>query len=211
MADIGDQMKLHRDWFRFHDIASIPAILRSPLGYGVTAWTEDDALSLLRDALFQGGKPSGVAAITIDVDVSTLDSGHILPNMEPPIWRGIWFPRGFESQGEDTELAISCGLVGENTGSSGNRKRKRMDQYPYPFNAGISGRWLPESRTARDIEPRKPLVISRHASSHLLGGHWSTPGVDRHRYRGRSCRAKDAPHDLGLVEYARSHARSLCQ
>jgi hypothetical protein len=29
------------------------------------------------------------------VDVSALDSGHILPNIEPPNWRGIWFPRGF--------------------------------------------------------------------------------------------------------------------
>ena len=57
MADIGDQMKLHRDWFRFHDIASIPAILRSPLGYGVTAWTEDDALSLLSGAVARGWLP----------------------------------------------------------------------------------------------------------------------------------------------------------
>jgi len=27
-----------------------------------------------------------------NVDVSTLDAGHVLPNMSPPNIRGVWFP-----------------------------------------------------------------------------------------------------------------------
>jgi len=86
-------MRLHRYWIRFDDSAPVP--FAPGLGYGVTAWTPEDALTLLRDAVFSGAEPSGIAAIVADVDVSTLDPSHILPNMEPPNRRGIWFPRGF--------------------------------------------------------------------------------------------------------------------
>jgi hypothetical protein len=88
-------MQLRRDWFRFDDSAPIPGASRSRLGYGVTAWTEEDAMALLREAVFHGKELSGIAAVIADVDVSTLDPDHILPNMEPPNRRGVWFPRGF--------------------------------------------------------------------------------------------------------------------
>jgi hypothetical protein len=88
-------MRLRRYWFRFDNAAPNQAASLSPLGYGVTAWTQEDALALLGAALFGGGSPAVIAEIITDVDVSALDSGHILPNIEPPHWRGIWFPRGF--------------------------------------------------------------------------------------------------------------------
>jgi len=31
------------------------------------------------------------------VDVSTLDHGHVLPNMEVVLLRGVWFPKGYAS------------------------------------------------------------------------------------------------------------------
>ena len=31
-----------------------------------------------------------------DVDVSTLDANHVLPNMGITLKRGVWFPQGFE-------------------------------------------------------------------------------------------------------------------
>jgi len=79
---------LRRFWFKFD------AHPDSPLGYGVTAWTEDDANAILQSRVFSGGDVP-VAAVTPDIDVSTLDAGHIRPNMESPTWRGIWFPRGY--------------------------------------------------------------------------------------------------------------------
>jgi hypothetical protein len=88
-------MRLRRYWFRFDNATSNQAASLSPLGYGVTAWTQEDALSLLGDALFDGRQPTDIAEIITDVDVSALDAGHILPNMESPNWRSIWFPRGF--------------------------------------------------------------------------------------------------------------------
>jgi hypothetical protein len=64
------------------------------LGVGVTAIDREDALRLLRDRVFGGALPA-VARLVEDVDVSMLDEGHVLPNMEPPTRRGIWFPRGY--------------------------------------------------------------------------------------------------------------------
>jgi hypothetical protein len=64
------------------------------LGVGVTAYGQDDALTIVADRVFAGELPS-VARLTEDVDVSTLDQGHVIPNMEPPVYRGVWFPVGY--------------------------------------------------------------------------------------------------------------------
>ena len=63
-------------------------------GYGVTAFTSDDALGLLRERVFSDELPP-VARLVEDIDVSSLDAGHVLPNMSPPNRRGVWFPQGF--------------------------------------------------------------------------------------------------------------------
>ncbi|WP_426406661.1 hypothetical protein [Bradyrhizobium ganzhouense] len=68
--------------------------LRHGLGYGVTAWNESDALQIVQLDVF-GGEPMPPFALQADVDISKLDAGHILPNMESPNWRGIWYPRGY--------------------------------------------------------------------------------------------------------------------
>jgi hypothetical protein len=31
--------------------------------------------------------------VVTDVDISTLDQGHVIPNMNMPLARGVWFPR----------------------------------------------------------------------------------------------------------------------
>jgi len=40
-----------------------------------------------------GTPPPDAVKVTEDVDVSTLDAGHVLPNMYPPNERGVWFPK----------------------------------------------------------------------------------------------------------------------
>lgn len=68
-------------------------------GCGVTAFTVDDALRLVRKHVFQGAPMVPVSRIIEDVDTTTLDAGHIRPNMDEPISRGIWFPMGYRPSG----------------------------------------------------------------------------------------------------------------
>lgn len=86
---------LHRYWVEF-DAAHLPSsffFLR--LGCGVTAYNIEDALSIIQFKIFQGKEVPPIKSLVSDVDISLLDPDHVLPNMEPPILRGIWFPRGF--------------------------------------------------------------------------------------------------------------------
>jgi len=41
--------------------------------------------------------PFPIASSVEDVDVRTLDQGHVIPNMLPPDRRGVWYPMGYES------------------------------------------------------------------------------------------------------------------
>jgi hypothetical protein len=60
----------------------------------VTAWTEDDATTLLREKVFGGDTLLAGMTMTVDIDLARLDK-HVTPNMEAPTWRGVWFPRGY--------------------------------------------------------------------------------------------------------------------
>ena len=57
-------------------------------GYGVTAFTVEDAERLLARA----GLPSDWVEVVADVDVSTLDAEHVLPNIGGVTFRGVWYP-----------------------------------------------------------------------------------------------------------------------
>lgn len=64
-----------------------------PRHFGVTAYSLDDALSLLHgSAACTLPSPPVVVQVRPNVDVSTLDAGHVLPNTLPPNRRGVWFP-----------------------------------------------------------------------------------------------------------------------
>jgi hypothetical protein len=83
--------ELHRFWITFEFTVGAP-ILTSGIGCGVTAYDVDDALSQLRAIVFEGGPMPEVVSIKQDVDVSSLDERHVLPNMRSPLERGVWFP-----------------------------------------------------------------------------------------------------------------------
>ncbi len=86
---------MHRFWFQFDfklDDGSPPGLL---MGCGVSAYDYNDALSLLKTKVFKGEVPTP-KSVEKDVDISTLDPNHILPNMGIPIKRGVWFPLGYE-------------------------------------------------------------------------------------------------------------------
>jgi len=62
----------------------------------VTAYNDDDALTLIRERVFGGGVLPAIEERLEDVDVSTLEPGHDLPNMKSPRERGVWFPLGID-------------------------------------------------------------------------------------------------------------------
>lgn len=89
-------MILTRYWFEFvisdQDLQRYNNYGGLGLGCGVTAYTYEDALAVLAEQLFRGEPIPPVRKVIEDVDVSTLDAGHVLPNMGVPAWRGVWFP-----------------------------------------------------------------------------------------------------------------------
>jgi hypothetical protein len=82
---------LKRYWFRFES----QPFDGLGLGCGVTAYDVEDAKSLLGDSMFRDTSWPRIIEIIEDVDVSTLDRGHVLSNMEPAVWRGVWYPKGY--------------------------------------------------------------------------------------------------------------------
>jgi hypothetical protein len=82
---------LQRFWFQFVDPE--PRVLR--LGCGVTAYDYEDAIAILEQTVFAGRNVPKITSVVPNVDVTTLDRGHVIPNMDPPVWRGVWFPKGF--------------------------------------------------------------------------------------------------------------------
>ncbi|HEX6702503.1 MAG TPA: hypothetical protein VF101_17380 [Gaiellaceae bacterium] len=84
---------LTRFWIEFDLQPGLPVVARG--GVGVTALDRDDALRLVDERIFEGEPLPPITELREHVDVSTLDEGHVIPNMEPPHTRGIWFPRGY--------------------------------------------------------------------------------------------------------------------
>jgi hypothetical protein len=85
-------VNLRRFWFRFE---SLPPYNALGPGCGVTAYTYDDAIAILRAAVFKNEEVPPIRDVIEDVDVSSLDQGHVIPNIDPPVWRGVWFPKGY--------------------------------------------------------------------------------------------------------------------
>jgi hypothetical protein len=81
---------LHRYWFTFENSPQ-PSILN--LGCGVTAVDEADARQMIEDQVYPAHGFQEIKGVVTDVDISTLDQGHVVPNMTMPLVRGVWFPR----------------------------------------------------------------------------------------------------------------------
>ena len=84
-----------RFWFEFNlkfgDKNIPPGTL---MGCGITAYNYEDALFLLQEKVFKN-RLAPIKNVVENIDVSTLDAGHVLPNMASPNLRGIWFPLGY--------------------------------------------------------------------------------------------------------------------
>ena len=67
--------------------------LRGYLGVGVTARTFEEARTLAEEVRrrYWPAAPA-FGPVVEDIDVSTLDQRHVIPNMRPTVWPGVWFP-----------------------------------------------------------------------------------------------------------------------
>ena len=67
------------------------------LGVGVTAATLAEAQRLAERARASCWPDAGALGPVIeDVDIRVLDQKHVVPNMRPVVWPGVWFPIGVE-------------------------------------------------------------------------------------------------------------------
>ncbi|MGE9310634.1 hypothetical protein ACLOAU_03285 [Niabella sp. CJ426] len=81
--------------FDFNDyMGSIPAGLH--LGCGITAFSSEHALALLKSKVFKDEVLPRISKCISNVNIKTLNQGHIVSNMKPPVYIGIWFPLGYD-------------------------------------------------------------------------------------------------------------------
>jgi hypothetical protein len=81
---------LKRFWFNFEKTPSPSAV---NIGCGVTAFDRADAEWLLKTSIFKGKTFPAITDCIENIDVSKLDTRHVLPNIGQVAIRGIWFPR----------------------------------------------------------------------------------------------------------------------
>jgi hypothetical protein len=81
---------LRRFWFSFQNL---PPFSILAVGCGVTAYSHDDAVHILKERVFSQALPA--CSVIEDVDIHTLDENHVLPNMGQVTQRGVWFPLGY--------------------------------------------------------------------------------------------------------------------
>jgi hypothetical protein len=84
---------LVRFWIEFEHTMDDQPPPGTLIGVGVTAVDQEDALTLV--VVLKGDPLPPIKALRPNVDVSALDEGHVIPNMEPPVERGVWYPRGY--------------------------------------------------------------------------------------------------------------------
>lgn len=72
----------------------VPPSPHGPLGFGVTAWSLDDALRIIRALGYGCYLPDSPRAlrVTEGVTVAGLDQPHVVANMGPIVVRGMWYP-----------------------------------------------------------------------------------------------------------------------
>jgi hypothetical protein len=84
---------LRRFWFTF-ELPKEPSILY--FGCGITAYDLADARRFLERNVFPTAGELKVKGVTEDIDIATLETNHVRPNMGNPVVRGVWYPLGLD-------------------------------------------------------------------------------------------------------------------
>lgn len=67
---------------------------RSLIGIGVTAFSLDDAIDIIRGSGLGECLPENLSEMRVveNVGYNDLDKSHVQPNMGPLVVRGLWYP-----------------------------------------------------------------------------------------------------------------------
>lgn len=85
-----------RYWFEF-DLSNYEnPPLEIVRGCGVTAWSLEDALNIIKEKIFIDREIAPIKKCIENVDITTLQTNSKLSNMGVPVWPGIWFPLGYQ-------------------------------------------------------------------------------------------------------------------
>jgi hypothetical protein len=87
---------LRRYWIRFDVSMKDEHAPGTLLGIGVTAYSREDALQIIRDKVYKQEVLPPVADLIEDVSISELDAQHVVPNLGSHFVRGVWYPVGFQ-------------------------------------------------------------------------------------------------------------------
>lgn len=94
-------------WFMFE---RLPVPTAVNLGCGATAHNRADALALIAERVFGTDAVPPIVEVIDNVDVSSLEPNHVLPNLGNPANRGIWFPQGYDEPLK-TPARLQLGLL----------------------------------------------------------------------------------------------------
>lgn len=70
----------------------VPPNKRGPLGFGVTAYSLNDAFQIIRTAGYELPADKNTILVREGITVSDLDQPHVVKNMGPIVVRGMWYP-----------------------------------------------------------------------------------------------------------------------
>lgn len=87
---------MYRFWFEFEIDSAFDFPPGIGVGCGVSAHNYEDAIKILDEKVFNIIKRPPFKKVIENIDVSSIDKGHVIPNMKSPISRGIWFPLGYD-------------------------------------------------------------------------------------------------------------------
>ncbi|MBD1363505.1 hypothetical protein IDJ77_06765 [Mucilaginibacter sp. ZT4R22] len=82
---------LLRYWFEFES-DEIPSPIPIGWGVGLTAYSYDNAIHLLAITIFLNESMPEIKRCIENIDISTLEKNHVLPNVGASNFRGLWFP-----------------------------------------------------------------------------------------------------------------------
>ncbi len=64
----------------------------STYGFGITAWSEKDAVNLLKEKVFKNVDLPKIIETKIITSLDDLEQNHVKPNIGNPVFRGVWYP-----------------------------------------------------------------------------------------------------------------------
>lgn len=70
----------------------VPGYTWGPFGIGVTAWSIDDAIQLIKASGLHLPENREEFQITESVTFAELDQNNVVPQMGPMVMRGVWYP-----------------------------------------------------------------------------------------------------------------------